>query len=463
MRISPSPPSHHHPLDATATPAHVLVVGGGFAGLAAARTLLQQQPQTKVTLLEAKDRLGGRLHSICLEGSECSTCSSSSENDPCSVWADLGGMFWHGNTGNVLKALSEDFPHLAVVPSGGDSAIPGRESAQWLRYPTGENKAKQKPVAVTEHEQNRSTELYKEWQGNMQKRYQHEVADKQVFTPAETSQLLSSWKADFLETLASPLDVDLLNLHLTMSFEMDRGIHWENHTLTSLDQDWDWVEIQGEDMIAQQGMQSYVREIAKDISNRGGRLLCNQRVTHIEYSSASGGCTITTESGRVFGGDFCVVAVPLGVLKERAAKMFTPPLPALQMDALNRAGIGVLNTLIVQWNRALPNISSNAYYFLQSPHQDNPFRHGFSCPSNLRQDRATSPKTITQFHFSETKHNFDNLMYWKEKALEIVNDVVDEVLTVDDILSAHLSRWHLDPVCFVCFNSKYLCMLCCFS
>ncbi|WP_369216113.1 protoporphyrinogen oxidase [Streptomyces flavofungini] len=46
----------------TGTGGHVVVIGGGVAGLAAAHRLLVTSPGTRVTLLEASDRLGGKLH-----------------------------------------------------------------------------------------------------------------------------------------------------------------------------------------------------------------------------------------------------------------------------------------------------------------------------------------------------------------------------------------------------------------
>jgi protoporphyrinogen oxidase len=42
----------------------VLIIGGGLAWLPAAVTLLERNRDFQVTLLEAKDRLGGRLHTV---------------------------------------------------------------------------------------------------------------------------------------------------------------------------------------------------------------------------------------------------------------------------------------------------------------------------------------------------------------------------------------------------------------
>lgn len=417
----------------------VLVVGGGFAGLAAARTLLQQHSRSHVTLLEAKERFGGRLHSVCLVNDE--------EDEDQQVWADLGGMFWHGHS-SVYQSLSQDFPHVESVATDGDSKIPARDSATWLRYQDDANEVGARPRPITMKEINRSQELFQEWESAMHQRYQRET--QVSITDSETSEVLASWSSDFCDTLSDPLDRDLLRLRITMSFEMDRGTKWENHTLVSIDNDWDWVDIVGDDVIARHGMHGWVNSLCDDIQKMGGEMLLNERVECIDYGGVAnkhlGGCIVKTERGRVFQADYVIVALPLGVLQAKAASLFQPSLPALHVDALDRAGVGVLNTLVVRWNRPLrlPG-PSDAYYFLQSKYPNNPLRHGFCCPSHLRQGRDNADGTVTQFHFSETDHPFDDVGYWKTQALQIVQDVADESLCVDDITVAHVSKWHLDP------------------
>jgi len=44
-----------------------LIAGGGIAGLYTAYRILKHSPSAKICILEAANRLGGRLHSIPLE------------------------------------------------------------------------------------------------------------------------------------------------------------------------------------------------------------------------------------------------------------------------------------------------------------------------------------------------------------------------------------------------------------
>ncbi|CAD6198917.1 unnamed protein product [Caenorhabditis auriculariae] len=74
----------------------VIVVGAGISGLTAARELKKMDPSIRILILEAKDRVGGRTHSVELKGAHYSK-----------VTLDLGGQ-WVGRTQrNILRLLDE--------------------------------------------------------------------------------------------------------------------------------------------------------------------------------------------------------------------------------------------------------------------------------------------------------------------------------------------------------------------
>ncbi len=99
------------------------MIGAGIAGLAAAAQLCQAGKN--VLVLEGRDRVGGRIHTIPLPPATPSSSSSSpstpgtpadqAEHGP--VHIDLGASWIHGTDGgNPLTAL--------LLPGWGDEAIP---------------------------------------------------------------------------------------------------------------------------------------------------------------------------------------------------------------------------------------------------------------------------------------------------------------------------------------------------
>jgi protoporphyrinogen/coproporphyrinogen III oxidase len=60
--------SHLSSVSRTAAGRHIVVLGGGIAGLAAANRLLLTAPGVRVTLLEAEDRLGGKIVTESVDG-----------------------------------------------------------------------------------------------------------------------------------------------------------------------------------------------------------------------------------------------------------------------------------------------------------------------------------------------------------------------------------------------------------
>lgn len=69
----------------------VIIIGAGPSGIAAATKLLKNSI-TNITILEAENRIGGRIHSVFLEDGH----------------VDLGAEFCHGEIGNVVYETVKD-------------------------------------------------------------------------------------------------------------------------------------------------------------------------------------------------------------------------------------------------------------------------------------------------------------------------------------------------------------------
>lgn len=81
--------------------ADVVVIGAGFAGLSAARRLVDAGET--VLVLEARDRVGGRVHTTTLDDG---------------TWVDVDGQ-WMGPTQDRVAALARE---LSVERAAGEIA-----------------------------------------------------------------------------------------------------------------------------------------------------------------------------------------------------------------------------------------------------------------------------------------------------------------------------------------------------
>jgi monoamine oxidase len=472
----------------------VLILGGGLSGLSAARTLLNSSEWSsdlsktlQVTLLESKDRLGGRVHSVDME------TTTAAGND--AIIVDLGGMYWHGES-PVLQQLRRDFSEWQTVSTGGTSMHPAHGNAMWMMRTTATPTTPEKDLTIMDDSAEstryhysemsgaqiaQAQSLFQDWTDSMEAIYlAHVAADANATSTAATKsppEMLQEWSelafasvcrdsinADRNDSLSIQeqqeqyaLHVAWLRFQLVMTFELDHGLTLEEHALAGLANDWDWVEYAGDDPVSVKGMSNLVDLLAEDVRNRGGNIVNNQRVERIVYQNRNENneparCRVTTAQGKEYEADLCIVTLPLGVLKATAADMFVPPLPAEKQSALDRAEVGVLNTVVVQWNRQICQPNVTAYYLMGSPADssdsnakdqlgNNPLRHGFICSGMLRGQNPA----VTQFYLGETNHPFDNRTYWKEQAWKVVREIVSFSISMDDITDLTLSQWHLDP------------------
>lgn len=74
----------------------IIIIGAGASGIAAA-TKLYENGLSDITILEAENRIGGRIHSVEFGGSI----------------VDLGGQWVHGEVGNLIYDIVKDLDLLS--------------------------------------------------------------------------------------------------------------------------------------------------------------------------------------------------------------------------------------------------------------------------------------------------------------------------------------------------------------
>jgi len=268
----------------------VLVVGAGISGLTVANALTQAGVECAV--FEARDRVGGRLHTVDLDG--------------CPV--DLGGSWIHMPTGNPMSA----FARLAEVSCRSADPVP-----EMAGFDCGEGRR---------------------------------------LSAAETSELLDVYLVRFPEAadgLLARLGPDASMAEAIDAFVaaagqppgparrarqmLHAGIEAESADLAgrqSLRWMWNELEYGGSYFgdVPEGGYRRLVDAMASGVDVRLGRPVA-------EIAVSTGGVRVTTADGVLEEGSHVVVTVPLGVLK-RGLPQFTPALPPDRRAAIERLGFG---------------------------------------------------------------------------------------------------------------------------
>jgi monoamine oxidase len=269
----------------------VLVVGAGMAGLVAGRLL--HDSNFKVTVLEARERIGGRVWT----------------DDRVGAPVDLGGSWVHGVAGNPL-ALWADKRGVRLISSEADRLlIDERASAS-----------------------TRTAQRRKAFMGA---------------AAFSTAIAFASWKSKFLTNVRGPRSVSVKDaveplLHAGWLPEVDRlvvatfveGSEGVNGSV--------WDELSAEEWFPTEGLdgnaqpQGGFRPLIEDAA-RGLDVRFNSPVTVLAWSGA--GVVATLESSERIEADRAVVTLPVGLLRDGRFRLDPLP-PAPQQQAIGRLGYG---------------------------------------------------------------------------------------------------------------------------
>lgn len=274
----------------------VIVVGAGMGGISAAGKL--QAEGHSVTLLEGRDRLGGR------------TWTDTSLGFP----ADFGASWVHG--------ASAQNPLTAVV-QGLNLRTEDHPDKQLCRYDEDGVKYSANKVAKWElwcwdaepgHGATGTLEQFLR------------SYDPAFFNTVEGEMCLAGW--DFNEGSA----VDLVSAAKIYQSEVE--------------------ETGGPEWLMLDGYVSLVNGLVRRFQSAGGTVKTGAKVTQVEYCMGFGDVSCTanvtyTENGSSVtqSADAVVVAVPLGVLQKQSIT-FVPALPTSHSAAIGRMQFGVVNKAV---------------------------------------------------------------------------------------------------------------------
>ena len=262
----------------------IIVVGAGIAGLAAARQLADAG--FAVSVIEGRDRIGGRLHT----------------DDSIGVPVELGAGWIHGDDGNPLLDLAERAGLGTLTPDDDDMVVYDTDGA-----------------VVDDGEIERIVDRLGELDVDDERTIAEILADETAGDDVET--------------------VRLARYVLTSLIEHDEAASIEDLSPASIDVG---EEFDGADVVVPDGYAQILEPLLDGLAVSVGQVV-------VSVGHDDDGVRIGLDDGGAIETDRVLVTVPLGVL-QAGDIVFDPPLPAEKQAAIAGIGMGVLDRVVFRFD-----------------------------------------------------------------------------------------------------------------
>lgn len=292
----------------------VIVIGGGFSGLAVAYSL-KDSLHYDVQILEGRDRLGGRVHPYDLGG----------------TMVDLGGQWVHeaSNRNPMTRLMKELKLPFAEKP---ENKRRKRELAQKVFGSNG------RPIDIINVK--------------LAESFYSKALDSGF--PTETIDVDTSVK-DLLDRALQSSDrvvsdefLQMMNClcHRSECYEGGR-IH---ELSASLFLNGPYENLGGCDEVPKGTYHEVIEAVVANIGEERFRLGCIAEAINYELSAEDGQVSVDLVDGERITGDYCVCTIPLGVLQKRKMK-FSPALPEARWRSIDAIGMGLLDKVALKFDR----------------------------------------------------------------------------------------------------------------
>ncbi len=287
----------------------VVVIGAGVAGLAAAAAL--HAADVPVTVIEARDRIGGRVWTDRSMGG---------------IPLDMGASWIQGTRGNPLTTLADarNIPRVAT------------DDEQLVLY----------DAAGTRMSARDFDAYYATFEQVM-------ATAAAVAEDRDTDMSLSAAIADALRAMGGRLtqrEQQMLSLMVNITIEHEFAGSADQLSAWWLDDD---AGFAGDNVLFPAGYDWLPTALAEGLDIRLGT-----PVDSIAYAADG---VLVTAGDAIYRADCAVVTVPLGVLKANHIT-FSPALPSPKQDAIQRLAMGVLNKLYLRFDTAFWDTDADWIY-----------------------------------------------------------------------------------------------------
>jgi monoamine oxidase len=264
-----------------------------MAGLGAARAL--RDAGARVTVIEARDRIGGRTHTS-------------------QLWPDLpvdtGASWIHGTKGNPVTALARELG-VRITPTTYARSVTFNESGQQIEFVQAAKQA----MKLVEKARAKVDDI---------------DADVSLQTAIEASKAWRKLPAG---------DRRIARLAINTRIEHEYSGDWSRLSAWHFD---DGKDLAGHEAVLTPGYGPIVARLARGLDIR-----LDEPVTAI--APIAGGVEVSTSRG-LHRADHVIVTLPLGVLKSGTIRL-AEPLERRRQRAIDRLDMGLLNKCVLRFDR----------------------------------------------------------------------------------------------------------------
>ena len=290
----------------------IIVVGGGIAGLGAAKALTNVGEC--VLVIEAKDYIGGRIKTVNVG----------------SIRSDLGAGWIHGMQNNPIKKLADKYKATCLKEPEIDT---------WREYGVAYDEIDNEKFNYKWIDWYRKKFLQNVWKIRKKLKRNANMEDAAEYF----------YKMD--DMYDSAIDYRIAHYGIEdQHIGMDYGVESYKLSLKSFDKE---GYFQGEDCVFPDGYDQIINGLSDNMS-----ILYSTPAKLVEYSND--GVIVTTTNGVQYKAKQVIITASINVLKSNIIQ-FQPPLPRSKTKALNRLDMGQNDKIILTFSEKFWKTSRIAF------------------------------------------------------------------------------------------------------